>query len=261
MERSFLKFIKSYAEKRNWWNFEDLPILLDEFRDFTFFVFNHKIRRITYVSENIINETGYTAEELKNATIEEIGAVIHQDDYAEWVLNMATSPENFKSAYLLHKENKVKCISYRVKHKNNCWVWLNLFIIPLEIDPMGNLKSVLGLLRNCSKEKLKEAFLINEIAKRESSPVILNQIANDYKHIDNVSKKCSLIKKSQEKISPREIEVLQLIAKGFSNKEIAEFLFISPNTAVTHRKNLLSKFNVKNSAELVKEASKMFWLI
>jgi len=47
-------------------------------------------------------------------------------------------------------------------------------------------------------------------------------------------------------LTPREIEVLQLIAKQYSTKEISEELHITINTVETHRKNLISKLNVKN---------------
>jgi DNA-binding NarL/FixJ family response regulator len=55
-------------------------------------------------------------------------------------------------------------------------------------------------------------------------------------------------------ITPKEKEVLELIAHGFSTKEIAEKLNISFYTAQTHRKNLLSKMQVKNSAEMIVKA-------
>lgn len=57
-------------------------------------------------------------------------------------------------------------------------------------------------------------------------------------------------------ISPREKEVLQLVADGFSSKQIADRLFISNHTAISHRKNLIEKFNVKNTAQLIKRASR-----
>ncbi|MFV0592052.1 MAG: response regulator transcription factor [Draconibacterium sp.] len=57
-------------------------------------------------------------------------------------------------------------------------------------------------------------------------------------------------------ISKREKEVLVLISKGFSSKQIADELYISNHTAVAHRKSLIEKFNVKNTAQLIKEASK-----
>ena len=57
-----------------------------------------------------------------------------------------------------------------------------------------------------------------------------------------------------EPLSVREKEVLKLIAKGKSNSEIAEALFISVRTVESHRAAILKKLNVKNTADLVKYA-------
>jgi DNA-binding NarL/FixJ family response regulator len=59
---------------------------------------------------------------------------------------------------------------------------------------------------------------------------------------------------SQPMITRREIEVLKLIATGLTNHEIAEALFISVTTVDSHRKNLISKLQVKNTAALVRAA-------
>jgi DNA-binding NarL/FixJ family response regulator len=58
-------------------------------------------------------------------------------------------------------------------------------------------------------------------------------------------------------ISPREKEVLVLLAEGFNSQEIAGKLFISKNTVDTHRKNLLAKTSAKNVAELIGWAAKV----
>jgi DNA-binding NarL/FixJ family response regulator len=55
-------------------------------------------------------------------------------------------------------------------------------------------------------------------------------------------------------ITRREKEILKLIAEGFTNPEIATKLFVSSSTVDSHRKNLLAKLNVKNTAALVKFA-------
>ena len=55
-------------------------------------------------------------------------------------------------------------------------------------------------------------------------------------------------------LTRREVEVLKLIADGLTNQEIADKLFISAWTVDSHRKNLLLKFNAKNTAILVKTA-------
>lgn len=55
-------------------------------------------------------------------------------------------------------------------------------------------------------------------------------------------------------LTRREKEVLELIAEGMTNNEIAQKIFISPSTVDTHRKNLLAKLNARNTAALVKMA-------
>ncbi|MCB0548347.1 MAG: response regulator transcription factor [Phaeodactylibacter sp.] len=57
-------------------------------------------------------------------------------------------------------------------------------------------------------------------------------------------------------LTRREVEVLRLIAEEYSNPEIAEKLFISIRTVDTHRRNLLEKLGLKNTAGLVKYAIK-----
>jgi DNA-binding NarL/FixJ family response regulator len=52
-------------------------------------------------------------------------------------------------------------------------------------------------------------------------------------------------------LTPREIEVLQLIAQGKSNKEIATILRLSANTVSVHRANLMQALGIHNTAELV----------
>lgn len=61
--------------------------------------------------------------------------------------------------------------------------------------------------------------------------------ANDYLH---------------KKLSLREIEILQLIVKGLTNKEIAEKIFLSVRTIDSHRANIQDKLSAKNTADLVR---------
>ena len=57
-----------------------------------------------------------------------------------------------------------------------------------------------------------------------------------------------------QKLTRREKEILQLITEEYTTDEIAEKLFISSTTVITHRKSLLRKLNAKNVAGLVKKA-------
>lgn len=56
-------------------------------------------------------------------------------------------------------------------------------------------------------------------------------------------------------LTRREKEVLELIAEGLTNAAIAAKLFISVTTVDTHRKNLLAKFDARNTASLIKTAA------
>ena len=55
-------------------------------------------------------------------------------------------------------------------------------------------------------------------------------------------------------LTPRELEVLQLIVLGKSNKEVAALLGVSPNTVAVHRANIMQTLNIHNTAELVVHA-------
>lgn len=61
-------------------------------------------------------------------------------------------------------------------------------------------------------------------------------------------------------ITRREKEVLELIADGLTNGEIAQKLFISTTTVDSHRKNLLAKFEAKNTALLIRTAAQLHFI-
>lgn len=62
------------------------------------------------------------------------------------------------------------------------------------------------------------------------------------------------------KLTKREVEVMTLLAKGFTVNELAEKLFISGHTAETHRRNIMAKMKFKNRAELTVYASEHGYL-
>ncbi|MDX2048872.1 MAG: response regulator transcription factor [Chitinophagaceae bacterium] len=100
------------------------------------------------------------------------------------------------------------------------------------------------LVKSASKEEIENAILTAYEGKLYLS-LDLNSLQFDKSSLPEIPI-----------LSSREKEVLQLIADGLTNPQIAEKLFISMHTVDSHRKNLLAKFNVNNTAALVKMAVK-----
>ncbi|MBZ4189922.1 response regulator [Niabella beijingensis] len=61
--------------------------------------------------------------------------------------------------------------------------------------------------------------------------------------------------KAVPRLTTREKEILQLVSRGTTTSSIAAQLFISPQTVETHRRNLMQKFEVNNSAALIRKAT------
>jgi len=102
-------------------------------------------------------------------------------------------------------------------------------------------------------------YILKESSK-ESLVIAINTVAAGNKYYSNevsVTMINSLMKEDKPKkteISKREEEVLELIVKGLTNIEIATELNISNRTVETHRRNILHKLDVRNTAELVRYA-------
>lgn len=81
------------------------------------------------------------------------------------------------------------------------------------------------------------------------SPAITRLVIEDYLRWGDLQ-----TNHQENDLSPREREILQLIAEGYTNKQIAEILFISIKTVQTHRTNLMSKLDLHDRGELIKYA-------
>lgn len=68
--------------------------------------------------------------------------------------------------------------------------------------------------------------------------------------LSNFNSPIKVNRQREEKLSDREIDVLKLVVAGLSNKEIAEKLFISIHTVISHRKKLTQKTGIKSQAGL-----------
>ncbi len=104
------------------------------------------------------------------------------------------------------------------------------------------------LLKSCSKEELIEA--IKGVAAGQE--YLENDLREDFANY--IDKPISKDDYKGPSVSKREKEVLKLISEEFTTIEIAEKLFISVTTVETHRKNMLKKLGLRNTAGLMRHA-------
>ena len=106
------------------------------------------------------------------------------------------------------------------------------------------------VLKNASLEELLCAIrAVGDGGSYFSKDVHIGDRDEDFRHTITIEDK-----QIDEILSRRELEVLRLICKEYSNAEIAEKLFLSVSTVETHRKNLIAKLGVNNTVGLVKFA-------
>ncbi|MCZ2146898.1 MAG: response regulator transcription factor [Bryobacterales bacterium] len=103
------------------------------------------------------------------------------------------------------------------------------------------------LLKGTADEDLTRAVRAVAQGKSFFSPTIAQMLAEDYtRHLQRKG-----LQDSYDLLTEREREVLQLLAEGKSNKDVASLLNVSPYTVETHRTHIMQKIGVHNTAEIV----------
>lgn len=107
------------------------------------------------------------------------------------------------------------------------------------------------LTSETNREEIVEAIYTLRNGYDFYAKTITNMILRNYLNNDQESE----ARKEREKsLSSREMEVLKLFAHSFTNKEIADKLFISVRTVESHKNNIMRKINLKTTVDMVKFA-------
>lgn len=107
------------------------------------------------------------------------------------------------------------------------------------------------VLKNADKKEILTAVKVVASGERFFSPTISKLMIEGFIKKAAVGETPGI---SDDRLTKREIEVLQLIAEGMTSREIAEKLFLSLNTINTHRTNIMKKLDIHDTAGLVKYA-------
>lgn len=103
--------------------------------------------------------------------------------------------------------------------------------------------------KDCDTQEIVDAVTDTINGKAFFCGKILDTVEADGVNIDKIS--FDPLSCEPVSISQREIEIIRLIAEGLTNPQIAEKLFLSSHTIGTHRKNIMAKLGVKNTAGIV----------
>jgi DNA-binding CsgD family transcriptional regulator len=206
------------------------------------FIINHTSVSYEYLSENTFSVLGYSPKEFIKGGVA-FGLSIIEPSHSDALHNfiIPTLFEYVKKFSERGELDKVNfSFNYKVKKKNGAIVWIHETMSVIEVNEKGG--PVLSLFHlidiTNSKKDEKIDFCVNKRSKNGQHTLI---------H----SSSYALTKTTTSFLTEREEDVLRLIGKGYSSKQIAVHLEISIHTVNTHRKNMLEKSKCKNCSELI----------
>jgi len=197
----------------------------------TFIYINDLIQmKKVWSCDNYAILTGYTLKEAAAMGVDYFQSTYHDEDKQIFLESKKNIEEN-PGTSIWHGV-------YRFRTKYNTKLWIYSVGKVLKYDKKKRPWLALGIGIN-----------ITEKIKNEMNFINLMQ--------ENFALKHQTIRKL---LSSREKEILKLLTNGYNSKEIADKLCLSKYTIETHRKNILKKTELNNTAELIKLASNSGWI-
>jgi Response regulator containing a CheY-like receiver domain and an HTH DNA-binding domain len=205
---------------------------------FYFFVVNVADYSVQQASENILSIHG-----LKNypETLQQIIDLVHPDDLDFiWQAEEAALAKMAEIGFE-HLLQLKTSYSFRMRMADGSYHLFHHQAVHLSKDSSGRLTSALNIHTD-----------IQHLTPFNNRTILVCGVGgrNDYHRIDLSGQGAT---HAVPKFSKRETEVLTLLAKGLSSKQIADSLFISKETVRMHRKSLMKKAEAHNSNTLIKK--------
>jgi len=207
--------LKPSPRKKNEQRFESYYFIFDCFKN-----------EMNFTSQSIKDILGINPEEFN---IYYILHNIHPDDY-EYVYDCERKSLDFCSSLYYNDNFRFNTTySFRIKTNTGKYIRIRQQYQALEINEQGNMsKSLVMHIRvNDKEERSSDDFKIYDR--------LINKIVN----INNIYN-----------LTKRELEILDLVKKGYTSAQISEKLFLSKYTIDTHRKNILTKTKTSSFLEL-----------
>lgn len=207
-----------------------------------FFILDYtKTQYVTFTGG--IQTTLYDPREFLEGGIGFLLHIYHPDDFKVYNEKIFNANISFLKSIPQHDHDKY-VFSYNFRFRNAGGEWLSVYQRSTYITAKET-----GL-------PLYNVGMVSDITAFKTDTVMLHTIEHfkdeggDYKK-NLVQKNFFYPYEEDTLLSHREKEVLKRMADGLSSKQIADLFFLSENTVVNHRKNMLRKTNTRNVAELI----------
>jgi DNA-binding CsgD family transcriptional regulator len=203
---------------------------------------NYQSGLYEYVSDGIFPHLGYDIRPYKtNESLTDFIISIIKPEHRDFLVNnlLPTVLKYFKehSTQATGTDFRYTCCM-RLKNIYDVYHWYLVDTVLIEVDETGFPVRTLVTATNISQFKKDELVYYNILKKNQDGvyEVMLEGTADN-----NIS---------ELQLTPRELQIINLISQGLTNKEIASKLFISLNTVQTHRKSIMRKTKCSGTAEL-----------
>ena len=209
-----------------------------------YYIFNFQKLEFDFVSREVEQVLGYIPQEISTQFIMEI---VHPDDRA-WFLACQDCASQFILGLPPEKQMKYKMrFDYRARKKDGSYARIMMQVVVIHTDDSGNVFRTLIVHTDISHLKPHGKPAMSYIGL-DGEPSYLNvNVTNPFF-------------RKEEIFSQREKEILILLTKGKTSKEIGDILNITKQTVDTHRKNMFHKAQLSNTNELVSKALKEGWI-
>lgn len=239
-KQSFVDNIPSFKQLRSH------PMLDSEFNDWLHtmvYVVDLRVLNYVYVSPNAQDIVGYSAEEYMKNGLSDSVRFFHPDEIGHF---LDTFPKVLKRYFDIPVENRMR-FKFTLLFRNfntaeGQYKWLLQQNVALFTDEGGHLVYVMGMMTDVTH--LRQHHKLTMVLSYKNS--------NGTYEMERFEPTAT---NEKVLVTKRERDIIRLLSKGLSSRQIAEQMSLSTHTINTHRKNILNKTSTHNVVELVSYAT------
>lgn len=204
-----------------------------------FIVINTSRKSYEFISNNFNSVLGHSIALMKSNGPKYFLSFFHPDDLAIWLnISKELMEYTLKNIEVNKRKQLLYTYNFRIKNSRNKYQNILAHLTPIEFDSNGT--PVMAISHYTIVGEGQYRPLIGVIKILNKNNVYETIFYKNYSH-----------EAFSNKLSKREIDVIQELAMGKSSKEIADRLYISSHTVDQHRRNILKKLKFKSTDELI----------